>query len=126
MTATPDRCQTATATSLCQLVVTDKLNRMIKELKKAAAKLLLSVEKHGLTELSELRLSACESCEHFDATDRVCQACGCFMDIKVEQMTHRDTDLLGETVITHCPHGRWGDKPVANLYRLRKGEALLK
>ena len=43
----------------------------------------------------ELRLKACNSCEHLIAKDRKCGLCGCWVDNKAKWAT------------TDCPDKRW-------------------
>ena len=85
---------------------------------------MLAVEEHGIEQLTERRIKTCEDCSAFDAKERKCTACGCFMDIKSKLTTNRTP--TGGIELTHCPNGLWGDIHITNMYRKLKGEQPLK
>jgi len=81
-----------------------------------SAKILLAVEEHGLKELTEKRLAACNQCENYDQEHKQCTVCGCFMDVKTTLVTNRNPHAGGRIEITHCPLGRWDDLHIAQMY----------
>lgn len=95
---------------------------IVRQLKKAGAKLLLSVEEMEDKDAVKSRLDVCRDCEELQTKTMQCGVCGCFMDIKTGLKTNRDPDLNGQVVYTHCPLGKWGDKDLANYYRKKKGQ----
>lgn len=97
---------------------------IIRQTKQAAARALLAKDEHGKPDLTEFRIKTCEACREFDAEERTCTVCGCFIDIKAELKTNRNPLKL-RTEITHCPFGRWNDKDTANHYREIDGKPLL-
>lgn len=100
------------------------LESVNKVLRKAAT-IVLAEEEHGNKELEELRLEKCENCPHFQAGNRTCGVCGCFMDVKAKLTTHKNPAAGMRTEITHCPRGKWGDLHIANLYLKMDGKPLL-
>lgn len=98
---------------------------LINETLKTGARFFLAVEEHNDKELTEFRLSVCQSCDQFDREDRTCTVCGCFMDIKAPLRTNKTAVFGGKIEETHCPLGRWNDKETANLYRALAGKPLL-
>lgn len=44
------------------------------------------------------RLAICHACEHYDASQHRCRACGCFADLKARVAS------------SSCPHHKWESK----------------
>jgi len=90
-----------------------------------AAGMLLEVEALNDDELKAQRIATCESCPNFDAENRRCKICTCFIDAKAGIKTNRNPLKLFRIELTHCPLGKWDDKYVANKYRSLDGKPLL-
>lgn len=97
----------------------------MKEILKGAAKVVLSDVEHNDYDLFQQRISTCEGCDKFNAEERTCGVCGCFMDIKAGLTTNRNPEKNLRIEFTHCPLGRWNDKHIANYYRLLDNISLL-
>lgn len=103
--------------------IVDGIKAATNAILKKGAEIIFSEEKHGIESLSEMRIKTCERCVHFDAKERRCNACGCFMDVKVHLATNKTAQ--GNVEITHCPNGLWQDVHITNLYREQKGQPKL-
>jgi hypothetical protein len=93
---------------------------MIDSTLKGIAKVLLSVEEHNDPSLTEKKLTKCNNCPLLNKKRRICNACGCFVDIKATLKTNINTKnfIKGDVIEeTHCPMGYWDDKELANKYR---------
>lgn len=99
---------------------------MIDAIKKALASEFLTIEKTENIELIKTRMSICEGCPSFDKEKKKCLECGCFMEIKTTLLKHRNPKKKGRVEITHCPLGKWGDKEIANKYRIEDNKEILK
>lgn len=92
---------------------------------KTVAKIVLSVEKHNLPELTAFRMNTCKRCDKFESEDETCGVCGCFMDVKTELFSNINPTVLGRIEITHCPLGKWKDMHIANAYRKLDNKEIL-
>lgn len=84
---------------------------------------IMVVEKINNPIVIEFRKSKCGPCPK--NVDGSCLECGCILDVKWRSLTNRTLNNiglpLGPIQRTHCPLGKWNDKPTANLYRGLKG-----
>lgn len=96
---------------------------LIDELLKAGAKAVLEVTKVA-SEAAAQRMEICRGCSRFNAAKIKCNACGCYLEVKVECDTNYNPKKLRHEV-THCPNGLWNDVQVANEYRKLDGLPLI-
>lgn len=90
------------------------------------AGVILEVEPLNDDDLKAERISICESQKTcFDAENRMCTICTCFIDAKAGIKVNKNPLKLFRYEVTHCPLGKWGDKDLANHYRQIDGENLL-
>lgn len=96
---------------------------LIDELLKAGAKAVLET-KTVLPEIAKKRMQVCMGCARFNAEKIKCNACGCYLEVKVECETNYNPKKLRHEV-THCPMGLWDDIAIANQYRTLDGQPLI-
>lgn len=92
-----------------------RIKALFNEVMKSGAEALLVVENVSEAE-KKVRLAVCAACPEFDAEERRCTRCGCFMDVKAGSLTNRNPERALRIEITHCPLGKWGDKEIADYY----------
>lgn len=71
-----------------------------------------------------MREARCEDCDFRDKQENRCKVCKCFLAVKQKSKENRNPQRLRNEV-THCPHGKWNDKDIANEYRQIDGLPLL-
>lgn len=95
---------------------TDLKNKVLSKV----AGLALEVEPLDDNELKAKRIEVCESnagsC--FDAQNRKCKMCGCYIDAKAGIKINRNPKQGMRSEVTHCPLGKWDDLELANHYRV--------
>ncbi|HNC36748.1 MAG TPA: hypothetical protein PLD32_09285 [Saprospiraceae bacterium] len=91
------------------------------------AGLVLEVEPLTDDVLRQDRLRKCEGnaglC--FDAENRRCKICTCYVEAKASIKVNRNPLKGMRHEVTHCPLGKWDDKGLANHYRELDGLPLL-
>lgn len=85
---------------------------------------IVFVKEYVTQGIAEMRMQVCEMCPNMKA-GKMCGVCGCFLEVKTKSLTNRSKKRPGGEE-THCPLGKWGDKEIANKYRLLDGLELLK
>lgn len=66
-------------------------------------------------ELAAWRLSVCNGCENYNAKQKKCKVCGCYMEVKVKARTNFNPKKM-RNEITHCPNGFWNDAEIVAQY----------
>lgn len=107
--------------------LTDKLRKFKNEILTAIAKEVLVVERMDDIDLVNWRKRQCEKniCAYFNAKDRMCMKCECYVDAKTVMKINNNPHKMMRHEITHCPEGMWNDKDIVNLYKYQDGEDLI-